>query len=122
MFRFFFQLLSQVMSTLSPVRRSRSPTAVAAGQQQLRGGNVMMDDSGPASVLDSSSCGNIIKGQTKQSKRLPYWLWIIIAKCLGIKLRPNEKPVLSSILHILTMGTGAGWLLHIFSSDFDNLT
>ena len=35
-------------------------------------------------------------------------LWIIIAKALGIKLHPNEKPITSAILHILTFGSAAG--------------
>ena len=35
-------------------------------------------------------------------------LWIIIAKALGIKLHPNEKPIISAVLHILTFGSAAG--------------
>ena len=41
----------------------------------------------------------------KSSKRIPPWLWIIIARALGIQLHSGEKPVLSSILHILTFGS-----------------
>ena len=39
------------------------------------------------------------------SKRIPQWLWIIIAKSLGIKTQSKEKPYLSSILHLLTFGS-----------------
>ena len=70
-----------------------------------------------------------IKGKTTSAKKIPYWwgnecqphifyeqlcivffprLWIIIAKSLGIKLHPNEKPITSAILHILTFGSAAG--------------
>ena len=40
-------------------------------------------------------------------------LWIIIAKSLGIKLHPNEKPITSAILHILTFGSAAGTKDHV---------
>lgn len=63
-----------------------------------------------------------IKGKTKSAKKIPFWLvipgpfflqnllrlWIIIAKALGIKLHPNEKPIISAVLHILTFGSAAG--------------
>jgi len=48
-----------------------------------------------------------IKGKTTSAKKIPFWLWIIIAKALGIKLHPNEKPIISAILHILTFGSAA---------------
>jgi len=48
-----------------------------------------------------------IKGKTKSAKKIPFWLWIIIAKALGIKLHPNEKPIISAVLHILTFGSAA---------------
>ena len=50
----------------------------------------------------------------KSPKRIPQWLWIIIAKSLGIKTTPNEKPYLSSILHLITLGS-AGCKLHYLS-------
>ena len=49
----------------------------------------------------------------KSPKRIPQWLWIIVAKSLGIKTTPNEKPYLSSILHLITLGS-AGCKLFIF--------
>ncbi|XP_035213808.1 uncharacterized protein LOC118187657 isoform X2 [Stegodyphus dumicola] len=42
----------------------------------------------------------------KQSKHLPLWAWYIIAKCNGIPLQPDSKPILGTILHALTF-TGA---------------
>ena len=38
----------------------------------------------------------------------PYWLWFTIAKSLGIKLHDQDKPVISTILHILTFGSALG--------------
>ena len=38
---------------------------------------------------------------------IPPRLWLIIAKILGIKLKPNEKPIISSVLHVLTFGSAA---------------
>lgn len=51
---------------------------------------------------------NYVKGQTRQSRKIPPWLWLVIAKSLGIKTRPDEKPILSSVIHILTLGSAAG--------------
>ena len=42
---------------------------------------------------------------SRSPKRIPQWLWILIAKSLGIKSNPREKPYLSSILHLLTLGS-----------------
>ena len=52
-----------------------------------------------------------VKGQTKQSKKMPYWLWYIIAKSLGIKLHPRDKPLLAIILHAITLFSGGGMFL-----------
>ena len=49
-----------------------------------------------------------VQGQTRSAKKIPYWLWIIIAKILGIKLSPEDKPVISAVLHIATFGSAAG--------------
>lgn len=51
-----------------------------------------------------------IKGQTRVARKIPYWLWIVIAKILGIKLKPDDKPIISAILHIATFGSAAGTL------------
>jgi len=48
-----------------------------------------------------------IKGQTRSAKKIPYWLWVIIAKILGIKLSADEKPIVSAVLHIATFGSAA---------------
>lgn len=49
-----------------------------------------------------------VKGITTPAKKLPYWLWYIIAKSLGIKLHPKDRPIVSAVLHILTCGSAAG--------------
>ncbi|XP_071519196.1 uncharacterized protein [Panulirus ornatus] len=38
----------------------------------------------------------------RQSRRLPFWLWFIIAKSLGIKLNPQDKPIAATVLYTLT--------------------
>ena len=50
----------------------------------------------------------LIKGKTTSANKIPYWLWIVIAKALGIKLEPNEKPWVSAVFHILTFGSAVG--------------
>ena len=49
--------------------------------------------------------------QTKHSKKMPYWLWFVIAKSLGIKLHPKDQPVLSIVLHTITLFSGGCMLL-----------
>ncbi len=39
----------------------------------------------------------------QQSKPLPGWLWLIIAKSLGIKTHPADKPWLATILYCLML-------------------
>jgi len=64
-----------------------------------------------------------VKGQTKQSKKMPYWLWYIIAKSLGIKLHPRDKPLLAIILHGITIFSGGGmFLTRIWFSGYDILS
>jgi hypothetical protein len=50
----------------------------------------------------------VISGVIRQSRRLPYWMWFAIAKSLGIKLYPTERPVVSAVLHALTIVSAAG--------------
>ncbi|XP_023337962.1 uncharacterized protein LOC111708736 [Eurytemora carolleeae] len=49
-----------------------------------------------------------VKGKTTPAKKIPYWLWVTIAKSLGIKLHEKDKPVISAVLHILTFGSALG--------------
>ncbi len=44
----------------------------------------------------------------RRSKRLPPWLWITIAHSLGIRIHPNDKPILAIILYILTLISASG--------------
>ena len=46
--------------------------------------------------------------KTKQSKKLPFWLWFLIAKSLGIRLSENEKPIFATILYALTFSSALG--------------
>ena len=49
-----------------------------------------------------------VKGRIRHSRRIPFWLWFAIAKSLGIRTHPGDRPVVSAILHILTLAAGAG--------------
>ena len=60
---------------------------------------------------NSSAGSSQLQNQAKHSKKLPYWLWFIIAKSLGIKLHPNDKPLVSVILHGITLFSGGIMLL-----------
>lgn len=61
-----------------------------------------------------------VKGQIKHSRRLPYWMWFTIAKSLGIKLYPSEKPVVSTVLHACTVVSAAGTVFtNAFYSGYD---
>jgi len=67
--------------------------------------------------------GYNVKGKTKQSKKIPYWLWYIIAKSLGIKLHPRDKPLLAIILHAITLFSGGGmFLTRTWFSGYDILS
>ena len=47
----------------------------------------------------------LVQKTLKSPKRIPQWLWNIIAKSLGIKTHSRERPYFSSILHLLTIGS-----------------
>ncbi|XP_042884550.1 uncharacterized protein LOC122261106 isoform X2 [Penaeus japonicus] len=46
-----------------------------------------------------------------QSRRLPFWLWFIIAKSLGIKLHAEDKPIVATVLYTLTFMTASGYIM-----------
>ncbi|XP_050735308.1 uncharacterized protein LOC127007891 isoform X2 [Eriocheir sinensis] len=47
----------------------------------------------------------------QQSRRLPFWMWLIIAKSLGIKLHAQDKPILATALYLLTFASASGFIL-----------
>ena len=60
------------------------------------------------------------EGRRKQSRKIPHWLWIIIAKSLGIKLNSGEKPMVAIVLHAITLFSGGGMLLtRVWFSGYD---
>ena len=63
----------------------------------------------------------MVKGKRrKQSKKIPHWLWILIAKSLGIKLNSGDKPMVAIVLHAITLCSGGGMLLtRIWFSGYD---
>ena len=46
-----------------------------------------------------------------QSRRLPYWIWYALAKSLGIKLSPNDKPIFGTFMHVLTLTFALGFAI-----------
>ena len=46
---------------------------------------------------------DIKKMQTKQSRRLPAWIWYILAKSLGIKVYELDKPWFGTVMHAFTL-------------------
>jgi len=52
-----------------------------------------------------------VKGRITPAKKIPYWLWFLIAKSLGIKLHEKDRPIISAFLHILTFGSALGIFL-----------
>lgn len=63
-----------------------------------------IDDTQMDEVLAKNSI-EARKYMTKQSQRLPRWVWFLIAKALGIPLHARDKPILATILHILTFSS-----------------
>ncbi|PSN55052.1 hypothetical protein C0J52_04144 [Blattella germanica] len=51
------------------------------------------------------------KDFVKMSKRIPYWLWYLIAKALGLKLKPNDKPICAIFLYLLTVLSALGYVI-----------
>ncbi|XP_069705630.1 uncharacterized protein [Periplaneta americana] len=51
------------------------------------------------------------KVHVTQSRKIPFWLWYIIAKALGLKLSPNEKPICAIILYLLTFVSALGYII-----------
>ena len=45
--------------------------------------------------------------RASQSKKIPYWMWYMIAKSLGIKLHENDKPIVATILYVLTISSAS---------------
>ncbi len=41
--------------------------------------------------------------QSRQSRRLPYWIWFLLAKSLGIKLSPTDRPIFGTLMRVLTL-------------------
>ena len=46
-----------------------------------------------------------------QSRRLPYWIWFVLAKSLGINLSPDDKPILGTFMHVLTLTLALGFAI-----------
>ena len=46
---------------------------------------------------------NIKKYEIHQSRRLPHWVWYLLARFLGIKLHPLDKPIFGTLMIVLTV-------------------
>ncbi|XP_013380973.1 uncharacterized protein LOC106152049 [Lingula anatina] len=51
------------------------------------------------------------KYHTQQSRHLPNWAWFVLAKSLGIKLHELDKPWFGTLLHVLTLAFGIGYMI-----------
>ncbi len=61
-----------------------------------------------------------VKGRTRHSRRIPFWLWFAIAKSLGIRMHPGDRPVASAVLHVLTLAAGAAMVFtNAFFAGYD---
>jgi len=75
---------------------------------------------GSLGSIQSDVLTSQVKGKTTPAKKIPFWLWVIIAKSLGIKLHDKDKPIISAILHILTFGSAAGlFVTNAWFSGYD---
>ncbi len=63
----------------------------------------------PVGVVGRSM--EIKKIHSRQSHRLPPWIWWMLAKLLGIKINPDDKPVLGTIVQTLTVLSAIGFIL-----------
>lgn len=43
------------------------------------------------------------RGHVRQSRKIPRWVWYILAKSLGIKVHYNDKPIVGTFMHVLTL-------------------
>ena len=103
-----------------------APTASGSRRDELATPDAAVTGSGfcDETVATASDGGNFeaiaVKGQIRHSRRLPYWMWFIVAKSLGIKMFPSEKPVVSTVLHACTVVSAAGTVFtNAFYSGYD---
>ena len=60
------------------------------------------------------------KVRTKQSRRLPQWIWFILAKSLGIKVQPGDRPWFGTCMYALTMTFALGFsITHAWYKVYD---
>merc|ERR1711936_1186922 len=63
---------------------------------------------------------SLIKGKTTIARTLPSWLWMILAKSLGITEKSNEAKVLASFLYFLTFASASiTFVLNTLFSSYD---
>ncbi|XP_076453627.1 uncharacterized protein LOC143288860 [Babylonia areolata] len=89
----------------------RAPSPMASPSSRLTDANRVPN---PMRRIDPAflSPGDGVQQQSIHlSSRLPRRVWIILAKCLGIKLRENDKPIISTALHMLTITAALSFAL-----------
>nr|XP_054755055.1 uncharacterized protein LOC129261035 [Lytechinus pictus] len=79
-----------------------------SGLQQVAAANPTIQQEG----FRSLPAHEVRSGTMKQSRPLPRWLWYIIAKSLGIKTHPKDKPWFATILYILTLICTVGYFIN----------
>ncbi|KAL5013447.1 hypothetical protein ScPMuIL_007717 [Solemya velum] len=80
-------------------------------------------------MLSTTDYQSFPKDVIKQSRRLPIWVWKFLAKILGIKSCPEEKPWLSAILYGITLSfaavlsiTGLWYIIFDIKSQYSKTT
>jgi len=91
-----------------PESRGRSLSKDSSSEMSGDADVVTTVTPGASRQLQPNSGLSQVKGRIKPAKKIPFWLWVLIAKSLGIKLHEKDKPIISAVLHILTFGSALG--------------
>ncbi|XP_076043169.1 uncharacterized protein LOC143026518 isoform X2 [Oratosquilla oratoria] len=98
--------IGQRLSSLMQRQRSESETSL----EYYRAGTLQLQ------MANEDELQHVVKApepnrHNTQSRRLPFWMWYIIAKSLGIKLHDNDRPIPATILYTLTFASAIGFCM-----------
>eukprot|EP00057_Strongylocentrotus_purpuratus_P035701 XP_800625.2 PREDICTED: uncharacterized protein LOC590843 [Strongylocentrotus purpuratus] len=79
-----------------------------SGLQQVAAATPTIQQDG----FSSLPAHEVRSGTMQQSRPLPRWLWYIIAKSLGIKTHPKDKPWFATLLYTLTLICTVGYFIN----------
>ncbi|XP_045602950.2 uncharacterized protein [Procambarus clarkii] len=90
---------------------SRQRTVSIASLDYYRSPDTNLQITAREELQSQGQDSSVNRRQMQQSRRLPFWLWFIIAQSLGIKLHAEDKPVIATILYTLTFMSALGYFL-----------